>query len=126
MGKKILLVDDEPDLIEPMKLILKTSGYEIITAQNGAEGIEKARRERPDLILLDLNMPGMDGYEACRKLKLDKLYKDIPVILLTAQFQPNDIRFGTEMGADAYVAKMSEPKVLIAKIEELLKGEKRG
>ncbi|MFH1847770.1 MAG: response regulator [Candidatus Omnitrophota bacterium] len=119
--KKILIVDDEADLVEMVKMRLEVSGYECISAGDGQEGLEMARRENPDLIILDLMLPKMDGYRVCRMLKFDEKYKKIPIIMFSARAQDNDAKMGKEVGADAYVTKPFDPKVLLSKIAELLK-----
>jgi len=118
--KKILLVDDEHDLVHVVEFRLKSAGYEIITAYDGQEALDKARSEKPDLIILDLMLPKIDGYKVCRTLKFDDKYKNIPVILFTAMAQETDKKMGDEVGADAYATKPFDPKVLLGKIEELL------
>jgi DNA-binding response OmpR family regulator len=122
--KRILLVDDEVDLVEVVKLRLETVGYEIIPAYDGQEALDKARSEKPDLIILDLMLPKMDGYKVCGLLKKDPRYSGIPIIMFTARAQEDDEALGREMGADAYITKPFEPQALIAKIKELLEGGK--
>jgi Response regulators consisting of a CheY-like receiver domain and a winged-helix DNA-binding domain len=122
--EKILLVDDELDFVEVARLRLENSGYEVIVAYDGVEGLEKAKIDKPDLIILDIMMPKMNGFDVCRKLKIDKNFKNIPIIMLTAKYQPNDIRFGTAMGADEYLTKPFEPQILLDKIRELLDKKK--
>ncbi len=119
-GQKILLIDDEPALLKMLGMRLEASGYCVITAQDGQEGLEKARSENPDLIILDVLMPKMDGYEVCRLLKFDKGFKSIPVILLTAKTQDLDRSTGKEVGADDYVTKPFNSPDLIAKVKKLL------
>jgi DNA-binding response OmpR family regulator len=118
--KKILLVDDEVDFVEVVRVRLEDSGYEVLVAYDGEEGLERAEREEPDLIILDIMLPKISGFDVCRKLKIDENFKDIPIVMLTAKFQPNDIKFGEAMGADAYITKPFEPQVLLGKIRELL------
>lgn len=119
--KKILLVDDEKDMVYAVKLQLEANDYEVTTASDGQEALDKARREKPDLIILDLMLPKIDGYKVCRMLKFDEKYKKIAVILFTARSQKSDEKVGFEVGADAYITKPFEPKVLLEKIKELLK-----
>ena len=119
-NKKILLVDDEPELIEMVKLRLEANGYEVITAGDGLEALDKARSENPCLILLDLMLPKMDGYRVCRTLKFDQKYKDISIIIFTARAQESDEKLSKEVGADAYITKPFEPQKLLDKIRELL------
>ncbi|MFA6320285.1 MAG: response regulator [Candidatus Omnitrophota bacterium] len=121
MAQKILIVDDEKDFIDMLAERLMAKGFNIVEAFNGKDGLDKAHAEKPDVIVLDLTMPEMSGYDVCRKLKIDKNYKDIPIIMLTGKFQPNDIEFGREMGADAYLTKPLELKALSHKIDALLR-----
>ena len=118
---KILVIDDEIQLIEMVKMRLEANGHEVITAHDGQEGLEKAKSERPELIMCDVMMPKMDGYKVCGLLKKDARYSKIPVILFTARAQKEDAEVGQEVGADAYITKPFEPPVLLAKIDELLK-----
>ncbi len=117
---RILVVDDEIDLVETLKFRLEMAGYEVITAHDGQEGLKKARSENPALIILDLMLPKLDGYRVCRMLKFDEKYKGIPIILFSARVQEADIKMGEEQGADAYITKPFDPKVLLARIDELL------
>lgn len=120
MAKKILVIEDEKELVEMVQLRLEANGYDIIIAHDGQEGLNKAKKEKPDLIILDLMLPKIDGYKVCRMLKFDEKYKKIPIILFTARAQESDKKMGEEVGADAYITKPFEPKVLLAKISELL------
>ncbi|MFH1269839.1 MAG: response regulator [Candidatus Omnitrophota bacterium] len=122
--KKILIVDDEKVLVETVTLRLEASGYEVIFAYDGFEGLEKAKKEKPDLIILDLMLPRMDGYKVCGLLKVDTRYKKIPIIMFTARAQESDKKMGKEVGADAYITKPFEPRELLEKINELIKNEK--
>ena len=119
--KKILLVDDECELVEMIKFRLEAGGYSVITAYNGQEALNKARQEKPDLIILDLMLPKIDGYKVCRMLKFDEKYRHIPIILFTARAQETDRDMGKEVGADAYIVKPFEPQELMGKIGELLR-----
>lgn len=119
--KKILVVDDEQDMLYAVKLLMAANNYDVLTAKDGQEALETARRENPDLIILDLMLPKLDGYKVCRMLKFDKKYKTIPIIMFTARAQRGDEQLGYEVGADAYVAKPFEPDKLLGKIKELLK-----
>ncbi len=119
--KKILLVEDEKVLIETVTLRLEAFGYEVISAYDGFEGLEKAKKEKPDLIILDLMLPKMDGYKVCGLLKADTRYNKIPIIMFTARAQESDKKMGQDVGADAYITKPFEPQLLLEKIRELLK-----
>lgn len=118
--KRILLVDDEKDLVETMVFQLESIGYEVITAYNGQEALEKARKDNPDLIILDLMLPKIDGYKVCRMLKFDEKYKHIPIVLFTARAQEQDKKLGLEVGANGYITKPFESEVLFSKIKEML------
>ena len=121
MGKeRILLVEDERDLVETMIFQLEAAGYEVIVAYDGLDGLEKAKRENIDLMILDLMLPKMDGYKVCALLKKDSRYSKIPIMLFSARAQDSDIKMGEEVNADAYVVKPFEAKALLAKIKELI------
>lgn len=117
---KILLVDDEKDVVDSLLLRFEAGGYEVITAYDGQEALFKAQNESPDLIVLDLMLPKMDGYHVARLLKFDESYKDIPIIMLTARGQTQDKQQGLNCGADVYMVKPFDSKALIAEIERLL------
>ncbi len=119
--EKILLVDDEVDFVEVLSTRLEANGFEVLPAYDGEEALEKVKEYNPDMIILDIMMPKINGFDVCRKLKLDQNYKDIPIIMLTAKFQASDVKFGEAMGADAYITKPFEPGVLLDKVHELLK-----
>lgn len=121
MAKKILIVEDEAELVEMLKIRLEAAGYDIISAYDGEEGMEKAKKEKPDLILLDLMLPKIDGYQICSTLKKDKIYSHIPIVIFSARAQKHEIKMGEELGAEAYITKPFEPSVLLAKISELVK-----
>jgi DNA-binding response OmpR family regulator len=119
--RRILVVDDEIDLVEMLAIRLQANDYEVFVAYDGQEGLDKARALKPDLIILDLMLPKLDGYKVCRMLKFDEKYKQIPVILFSARAQESDVKLGKEVGADAYLTKPFEPSILLAKIKELIK-----
>ncbi|MEI6632928.1 MAG: response regulator [Chlamydiota bacterium] len=121
MAKKILLVDDEPHIVMMVANRLKQAGHEVITASDGMAGLAKAQKEKPDLIILDLMLPKMDGYKVCRMLKFDERYKKIPIMLFTARAQEKDSKLGFECGADAYMTKPFIPEEFLGKIRELLR-----
>jgi len=118
---KILIVDDELEFNTILQVRLNASGYEVVTAKDGEEGLEKVESEKPDLIVLDVMMPKIDGFEVCSTLKNDVRYNKIPIIFLSAMAQVNDFEMGKKVGADDYIAKPFETPDLIAKIEDLLK-----
>ena len=121
MAKKILVADDEEDLVKLLTAHLSRWGYQVVTAVDGAEALRKAREEKPDLILLDLMLPKMDGYKVCGLLKRDTRYSRIPIILFTARAQEADEQLGLECGADAYLKKPFESQTLLTKIQEVLR-----
>ncbi len=125
MAKKILIVDDDPDLVEAVSSILESKGYDVVAAYGGVEGLEKAKTERPDLIVLDVMMPDKDGYQVCKELKADPECRSIPILLLTAVVSKiSTTRYTQQMGmeteADDYIDKPVEPEVLVQRIEALL------
>ena len=105
---KILIVDDEKDIVETLSFMLQAKGYEIISAYDGEEGLKLAKEEKPDLIILDVMMPKINGYKICRLLKYDAKYKNIPTIMVTARSQDNDKLIGEETGANEYITKPFE------------------
>ena len=119
--KKILVVDDEKDLANIVKFRLEANNYEVIAAYDGNEGLEKARSVKPDLIILDLMLPKIDGYKVCGLLKKDSRFMRIPIIMFTSKAQEEDIKLGQEVGADAYITKPFEPNILLSKIKDLIK-----
>jgi DNA-binding response OmpR family regulator len=118
---KILVVDDEADLVETIRFSLELEGYNVLVASNGEEGLNLARQEKPDLILLDLMLPKLDGYKVCRLLKFDERYKHIPILMLTAKTQEKDKILGKETGANEYITKPFDMDELMAKIKAYLK-----
>ncbi len=120
MAKKILVVDDEVYILHILDFSLGAEGYEVLTAADGEEAVRLARTEKPDLIVLDIMMPKVDGFEACRRLKADPETSPIPVILLTAKGREVDRQMGMEVGADDYIVKPFSPTRLIEKIENYL------
>ncbi|MBU1999126.1 MAG: response regulator [Candidatus Omnitrophica bacterium] len=120
MKKKILIVDDEEDILSMIKMRLEANNYEVITACDGNSGFDMARTENVNLIILDLTLPGMDGYQVCRLLKFDEKFKDIPIIMLTARGQQEDKQWGLKVKVDFYMTKPFEAKELLAKVKELL------
>ena|SRR3989338_1949836 len=123
-GKHILLVEDEPDLAATVQVRLQTCGYKVSIACDGQEGLSKARAENPDLIILDIMLPKMDGYKVCRMLKFDEKYQRIPVMMFSARVQEKDREMAKECGADDYWVKPFEPEPFLAKIKELLEKPK--
>lgn len=120
MGKKILITEDSPTVLEILKSVLEEEGYEVIAATDGQQALNLAKTDKPDLIVLDLMLPKIDGYKVCRMLKFDEKYKNIPIIMLTARTKESDENLGKEVGADAYIRKPFQPEVIIDQITKLL------
>ena len=118
--KKILIVDDEKDIVETLAFMLKAKGYECISAYDGEAGLSLAKSQNPDLVILDVMMPKINGYKICRLLKFDTKYKDIPIIMVTARSQDEDKLIGEETGADEYITKPFEFSELLDKIKKYL------
>jgi two-component system alkaline phosphatase synthesis response regulator PhoP len=118
--KKILVVDDEVDLVKTVSFSLEAEGYTVLVSYNGEDALNQARKENPDLILLDIMLPKLDGYKVCRLLKFDERYKHIPVLMLTAKTQEKDKIAGMETGADEYIAKPFDMDELMEKIKAYL------
>jgi len=121
MGKKILVIDDEPHLVEILANRLKSNRYAVLTAVTAHDGFEKALKEKPDLVLLDILMPDMDGYQVLRKLKEQAETKAIPVIMLTVKKWSEDVQKAMVGGAVDYLVKPFDPAVLLQKIRKALK-----
>lgn len=118
---KILLVDDEPDILEIVGYNLSSEGYQIITAENGVEAVKKAKKERPNLIILDVMMPEMDGIEACEQIRKNPDLADTIITFLTARGEDYSQLAGFDAGADDYITKPIKPKVLVSKVKALLR-----
>ncbi len=118
---KILVVEDEPVLLETLAYNLKREGYEVLTASDGRQGVEMARRERPDLVILDIMLPGIDGFEVCRTLRREMT---VPILMLTARTDEVDRVVGLEVGADDYVTKPFSMRELLARVKALLRRER--
>lgn len=121
-AKKILIVDDEVDIVETLKFVLEDIGYECYCAFDGEQGLNLAREIMPDLMILDVMMPKMNGYKIARLLKYDNKYKNIPIIMVTARSQDEDRLIGEETGANEYITKPFEIDIVVEKINEYLKG----
>jgi len=120
-GEKILIVDDEKDILELIGYNLEREGYKIIKALSGEKALRSSRLEIPDLIVLDLMLPGIDGLEVLKKLKKDSKTINIPIVLLTAKGEEADIVTGLELGADDYITKPFSPRILLARIRAVLR-----
>jgi len=128
MGARILVVDDDPEILEAIEIILQASGYQVVTAKDGEEGLAKLKDERPDLMILDLLMPKMDGFEVCKQLKDPRMvkYANVPIIVLTAVPEKAgqrryELETGLRMDVDDYVEKPIERSTLLERVEKLLK-----
>lgn len=125
MAKKILVVDDEKELTKAMTIRLTAADYEVSVAHDGEEALKKARQEKPDLIILDLMLPKIDGYKVCRLLKFDQKYREIPIIMVTARVEEEDKRLGMETGADEYMTKPFDWADLLEKIIKFIPQEEK-
>ena len=121
MAARVLLIEDNQDFRDIMALVLKGAGYQLSMAVNGQEGLEAARREKPDLIVTDLMLPKLNGYEICTMLKQDVRYRAIPIVVLSAtKVEGKDIELARECGANAFLVKTTAHQDLLKKIQELL------
>jgi len=118
--KKILVIEGNPDFLETVSDILEIEGYKLVTALDGYEGLRKVREEKPDLLILDVTLPGMDGFEVCRYLRADSNTAHLPIIILTARTLTKDQMIGFEIGADDYLTKPIVPSELLTRVEALL------
>ncbi len=116
----ILLVEDEPHILRLVKYILEKEGFTVVTARGGEEALARAAAERVDLVLLDLVLPEMNGYEVCLHLKQDARTRDIPVVVLSARAQPREVERGYQMGAVGYITKPFDPSMLSAEVKGVL------
>ena len=118
MNGMILVVDDEPKIVKQARDYLEKSGYRVVTAGDGTTAMAVARHERPDLVVLDLNLPGLDGLDVCRALRRES---DVPIIMLTARVEETDRLIGLELGADDYITKPFSPRELVARVRAVLR-----
>ena len=118
---KILVIEDEPDLLEVIQYNLEREGHKVIACRNGETGLSRIRTDDPDLVILDLMLPGMDGLEVCRQVKADPVTKAIPVIMVTAKGEESDVVLGLGIGADDYLTKPFSPKELVARVKVVLR-----
>lgn len=119
--KKVLLVEDEQDILQLVKLYLAKEGFRVVTAMTGPEGLKQVKAEKPDLVVLDLMLPEMDGLEVCKRLRAAPDTAMLPIIMLTAKAEESDTIIGLELGADDYVTKPFSPKALVARVKALLR-----
>jgi DNA-binding response OmpR family regulator len=119
--KKILIVEDEQDILDLVRLYLEKEGYRVCTAVTGQDALKQVKAERPDLVVLDLMLPGLDGIEVCKRLRADPATALLPIIMLTAKAEEADTIVGLELGADDYVTKPFSPKALMARVKALFR-----
>ncbi len=124
-NKTILVVDDEADILQLIQYNLEKEGYKTLTTASGEEALREARRHLPNLIILDLMLPGLDGIEVCKQLRSTEDTKYIPILMVTAKSEESDIITGLEVGADDYITKPFSPKVLIARVRAILRRSRR-
>jgi DNA-binding response OmpR family regulator len=120
MLKKILIVDDEPNILVPLQFLMEKSGYQVLIAQSGEEALESVSKNRPDLVLLDIMLPGIDGYEVCEILRLNPECKHTKIIFLTAKGREVDIAKGMVLGADEYITKPFSNNRIVDSVRRLL------
>ena len=113
---RILIVDDEPDVLTLLRFGLEAAGFEVIAASDGEQGLTMARKHRPDLMILDLMLPKLDGYKVCRTLKFDERFRDIPIFILSARTGETDRRLALELGADEFHTKPYDTRVLVDRV----------
>ncbi|HEY5742472.1 MAG TPA: response regulator [Terrimicrobiaceae bacterium] len=121
MADTVLVVEDEPDVVDLLRYNLTKAGFSVLIASDGLKGLELAREKRPEIIVLDLMLPGMDGYSVCKALKRDPDTEALPIVMLTARGEPTERVQGLEMGADDYVTKPFSPRELVLRIQALLR-----
>lgn len=122
---RILVVDDEADLVSVLRFGLEAEGYVVLSAGDGEEGLAKARTERPDLMVLDLMLPKLDGYKVCRALKFDERFKSMPIIILSARSGEQDRQLAFDMGADEFITKPYDMQDLLERIQVELRQNRR-
>ena len=120
MPKEILIVDDEPSIVVPIQFLMEQQGYSVIIAENGHDALDVIYKYIPDLVLLDIMLPGIDGYEVCEIVRLNPKLRGIKIIFLTAKGREVEIAKGLALGADAYIVKPFSNTELVAKVKELL------
>jgi DNA-binding response OmpR family regulator len=118
---KILVIEDEPDILEVITYNLEREGHKVIACRNGEQGLSRIRTDNPDLVVLDLMLPSMDGVEVCRRVKSDPVTRDIPIVMVTAKGEESDIVLGLGIGADDYITKPFSPRELVARIKVVLR-----
>jgi len=119
--KRVLVIEDEDDILEVIEYNLSREGYDVVTSTDGLDGLGKARKSAFDLVVLDLMLPGLDGIEICRRLKMDPLTGSIPIVMVTAKGEETDVVLGLGVGADDYIRKPFSPKELVARVKAVLR-----
>jgi DNA-binding response OmpR family regulator len=120
MPKEILIVDDEPGVVVPIQFLMEQQGYRVMIAERGADDLDLICQYKPDLVLLDIMLPGIDGYEVCEIIRLDPNFRDVKIIFLTAEGREVEIAKGLALGADVYIIKPFSNTALVAKVKDLL------
>ena len=120
MAKEILIVDDEPNVVVPIQFLMEQQGYDVMTAERGEDALDLIYQYKPDLVLLDIMLPGIDGYEVCEIVRLNPDYRDVKIVFFTAKGRETEIAKGLALGADAYITKPYSNAELVAKVKELL------
>jgi DNA-binding response OmpR family regulator len=124
MEKKILVIEDDPATSRLVDYSLRHEGYQVITASNGLEGVRKALSEAPDLVILDVMLPGMDGFEICHRLRSEPTTANLPILMFSAKAQEIDKETGIKVGADDYLTKPAAPAEIVSRVEKLLAKKK--
>jgi DNA-binding response OmpR family regulator len=122
--KEILIVDDEPDVVVPIQFLMEQQGYSVMAAYRGEDALDLIYHYKPDLVLLDIMLPGIDGWEVCEIIRLNQNYRDIKIVFLTAKGRDEDIAKGLALGADAYITKPFSNAVLVATVNKLFENKK--
>ena len=120
MAKEILIVDDEPNVVVPIQFLMEQQGYRVMTAERGEDALDLIYHYKPDLVILDIMLPGIDGFEVCEIVRLNPDYRDVKIMFLTAKGLEVDIAKGLSLGADAYITKPFSNDELVAKVKEIL------
>ena len=120
MAQEILIVDDEPNVIVPIQFLMEQQGYRVMIAERGEDALDLIYQYKPDLVLLDIMLPGIDGYEVCEIVRLNPNYRKVKIIFLTAKGREEEIAKGLALGADAYITKPFSNAALVAKVKEIL------
>jgi two-component system, OmpR family, alkaline phosphatase synthesis response regulator PhoP len=120
MTKKVLIVDDEPNIAISVEFLMRREGFEVLVAHDGEEGLTRIRADRPDLVVLDIMMPKLDGFEVCKAVRADPILAGVRILMLTAKGRAAEISKGLALGADGYITKPFATRELVAKVKELL------